>query len=315
MCGLGINITSFAHLLKKVDFDAIVDHLALVHILKSKTEPATSRIKRLLEVLGAYSFNLYYMKYKDMILSDFLSRQGIDQSNPHEIIPISFDMKAILNDKYYNVEEEEEEETKYLVQTCSQTKSSGIKVPEVHGAKKGVDPNLRPEWLVKRSQKSAEKSRIEQNERNPSTQENQVRNQLGSGQRKDTRKPQTEQSANKNIEQSRENVPKHVYNPQEIKIPIYPNQITKPPPKPPDKVLQDDRQIDLELDLEINKDFEENSPYQEGIISEIYQRPDKSQLVDPPELIDLVNTERIVQKYLPKQTDIDRILKVIQRKY
>ena len=76
--------------------------------------------------------------------------------------------------------------------------------------------------------------------------------------------------------------------------------------------MQDDRQI--ELDLEINKDFEENSPYQEGIISEIYQRPDKSQLIDPPELIDLVNTERVVQKYLPRQTDIDRILKVIQRK-
>ena len=117
------------------------------------------------------------MKGKDMILSDFVSRQGIDQSNPHEIIPISFDMKAILNDKYYNVEEEEE--SKYLVQTCSQIKSSGIKVPEVHAAKKGIDPNLRPEWLAKRPQKSAEKSRIEQNERNTPTQENQIRNQLG----------------------------------------------------------------------------------------------------------------------------------------
>ena len=47
MCGLAINIASFAHLLK-TDFDAIVDHLALVHILKSKTEPATTGIKRLL---------------------------------------------------------------------------------------------------------------------------------------------------------------------------------------------------------------------------------------------------------------------------
>ena len=65
---------------------------------------------------------------------------------------------------------------------------------------------------------------------------------------------------------------------------------------------QNDRQANLELDLEINRNFEENSPYQEGIISEIYQRPNKSQMVDPPELIDLVNTERIVQKYLPKQT-------------
>ena len=114
MCGLAINTTSCAHLLKKVDFNAIVDHLALVHILKSKTELATQRIKRLLEVLSAYSFNLYYMKGKDMILSDFLSRQETDKSDPHEIIPISFDMKPILNDRYYNVEEQE---GKYLVQT------------------------------------------------------------------------------------------------------------------------------------------------------------------------------------------------------
>ena len=111
---IGNKITNFAHLLKKVDFDAIVDHLALVHILKSKTELATPRIKRLLEVLSAYSFNLYYIKGKDMILSDFLSRQEIDRSDPHEIIPISFDMKTILNDRYYKVKGEK---GKYLVQT------------------------------------------------------------------------------------------------------------------------------------------------------------------------------------------------------
>ena len=29
MCGLAMNIATFSHLLKKVDFDAIVDHLAL----------------------------------------------------------------------------------------------------------------------------------------------------------------------------------------------------------------------------------------------------------------------------------------------
>ena len=41
-----------------------------------------------------------------MILSDFLSRQEKDKSDPHEIIPISFDMKAILNEKYYKTKEE-----------------------------------------------------------------------------------------------------------------------------------------------------------------------------------------------------------------
>ena len=46
LCGLAINIASFSHLLRRVDFDAIVDHLALTHIIKSKVEPATARIKR-----------------------------------------------------------------------------------------------------------------------------------------------------------------------------------------------------------------------------------------------------------------------------
>ena len=45
LCGLAINIASFSHLLKRVDFDAIVDHLSLTHIIKSKTEPATVRTK------------------------------------------------------------------------------------------------------------------------------------------------------------------------------------------------------------------------------------------------------------------------------
>ena len=66
-----INIASFSHLLKRVDFNAIVDHLPLMHIIKSKAEPATTRIKRLLELISLYSFDLYYKKGKDIVLSDF----------------------------------------------------------------------------------------------------------------------------------------------------------------------------------------------------------------------------------------------------
>ena len=61
----------FFTLAQRVDFDAVVDHLALMHIIKSKMELATTTIKRLLELISSYSFNLYYMKWKDMILSDF----------------------------------------------------------------------------------------------------------------------------------------------------------------------------------------------------------------------------------------------------
>ena len=78
----------------------MVDHLAITQIIRSKVELATYRIKILLEVLSLYSFNLYYIRGKDMLLSDFLSRQKIDDSNLCEIIPISFSIRTVLLDKY-----------------------------------------------------------------------------------------------------------------------------------------------------------------------------------------------------------------------
>ena len=53
-------------------------------------------------------------------------------------------------------------------------------------------------------------------------------------------------------------------------------------------------------------------PHQEGIISEIYQRPDKNYFQVPKDLESLIDTSKIVQKFLPKQGDIDKILKIIQ---
>ena len=143
LCGFAIIIVSFSHLLKRVDFDVIMDHLALMHIIKNKMEPVTTRIKRLLELISSYSFNLYYMKGKDMILSDFLSQQKNDDSNPNEIIPISFDMYQILEDKFYL--ENNFCTDKYLIQMQSQAKSSSIKLLEVHDVRKNLDPNLKPE--------------------------------------------------------------------------------------------------------------------------------------------------------------------------
>ena len=106
MCGLAMNVTTFSHLLKKVDFDAIADHLAITHIMRSKAEPATTRIKRSLELLNPYSFNLYYIKEKDMVFSDFLSRQKTDDSNPHELIPISFMLRSQVDNHFYQIDNE-----------------------------------------------------------------------------------------------------------------------------------------------------------------------------------------------------------------
>ena len=62
----------------------------------------------------------------------FLSRQMHDTSNPHEIIPISFNMYNTLYETYYRIEMMD----KYLVETCSQMKTTGINLLEVHGTKR-----------------------------------------------------------------------------------------------------------------------------------------------------------------------------------
>ena len=146
MCRLAMNIATFSHLLKKVDFDVVVDHLVITHIMRSKAEPATTMIKRLLELLSPYSFNLYYIKGKDMVLRDFLSRQKTDDSNPHELIPISFMLRYQIDNCFYRINSrtDQSKTDKYLVETRSPSKSSGIKIPEIHGANKGLDPHVQP---------------------------------------------------------------------------------------------------------------------------------------------------------------------------
>ena len=55
-------------------------------------------------------------------------------------------------------------------------------------------------------------------------------------------------------------------------IPAYADPIYGPPPKPTEIPLQEIPRKPTYLDTDINMDFEENSPYQEGVISEIYQK-------------------------------------------
>ena len=66
--------------------------------------------------------------------------------------------------------------------------------------------------------------------------------------------------------------------------------------------------------MNIDIDFEEKSPHQERIISELYQRPDIIYFQEPKDLESLVNTSNLIQKFLPKQADIDKILRIIQCK-
>ena len=101
---------------------------------------AKSKNQEITRILSSYSFNLYYIKEKDMLLSDFLSIQKVGDTNPHEIILKSFSMREVLQKRYYNFGNMTEEDS-YLVQT------SRVKVPEVHRIEKSLALHGKPERL------------------------------------------------------------------------------------------------------------------------------------------------------------------------
>ena len=134
-----INIVSFAHLLKKVDFNAIVDHLPLTHIIEGKVEPVTNRIKRLLEVLSSYSLNLYYINGKDIYTQWFSLRQKHYKSDPlliwkkYYLLDITIYLRMNKRDIW----------TKWDL-----AKTHVTVLPKVHSVDKGVDPKVRPDKQI-----------------------------------------------------------------------------------------------------------------------------------------------------------------------
>ena len=233
-------------------------------------EPATNRIKRLLEILSSYLFNLDYIKGKDIILSDFLSRQIEDNSNPHEIIPISINIWDVLQDNYHQLAM-----NTYNVQTRAQAKVQ---------ANNPTMPDIPPEKREQKATPEVTRSPIQVEEKD-----------------KKLKIPSSEIAlqTSRNI-----GLPPNFMLPSRI---MSPND--RSPPKPPDIGETDPHQ-----EPDLRTDIEENSPYQEGIITEAYLSPDQSYLEQPQELIKLVNTSKFVQRHLLWQADINKILNVIKRK-
>ena len=101
---------------------------------------------------------------------------------------------------------------------------------------------------------------------------------------------------------------------------FHPGPTYRPSPKPIRSNMprgQESSQSSLSvanINPDINLDFEENFPFQGGVISVTFQRLDKSFFQNPKELNDLINMGNLIQKVLLKQADIDKIVKVIQRK-
>ena len=212
-----------------------------------------------------------------MVLSDFLLRQTNDNSNPHKIIPISFNMHKVLEENYYKIDS-------YLVQTRSQARSSGIKLPEDHGMRMNLDSNMKPEKQDANPIKgSVVKLHTGQGraglKRKRSGPINQIINQPSEVSQKIPGKTKIETGK---TNQAHSKDPTHITNNVDVgmthtkplipDVPFHPGPTYRPPPKPirsnvPRSQESSQSSSSVEnINPDINLDFEENSPFQEGVI-------------------------------------------------
>ena len=230
-------------------------------------------------------------------------------------------MCQVSDDNYYN--------KKYLIQMRSQAKSSGIKLPEVRGVGKNLDPNLKPEKQhTIPKQGSMERPYIGQaraaSRRKRPDPINQSINQPSNLSQKipgrteiETRK--TNHAHTKDLTHSINNVNGKMTNNNPLipDVPFHPGPVYRPPLKPIKEDVSYPQSSQSSTNIETinpNVDYEKNFPFQEGVMSETFQRPDKSFFQEPTELGNLINKGNLIHKYLPKQTDIDKMSEVILRK-
>ena len=231
-------------------------------------------------------------------------------------------MHKVLQDNYYNIDS-------YLVQMRSQARSSGHKLPEVHSMRKNLDPNIKPEkqhtnpikGSVLKLHIGQGRARLKRKRSDPINQTIIPPSELS---QKIPGKTAIE-TGKTNLVHSKD--PMHTINnadggktharPLIPDVPFNPGPTFRPPPKPIRSNMprsQESLPSVENINPDINLDFVENSPFQEGVISETIQRLDKSFFHDPKELNDLINKGNLIQKFLTKQADIHKILKVIHRK-
>ena len=126
MTGLMYNMLTWKFWFGKKDFDAAVDHAAIPHIMKAKHAPTTDRIGRLLFSLSHFTFHLYYVKGKDMILCDFLSRVAADGGDPMDLVPVAFNTFTILKERYSHMAEFKTMMAELKIMTRVQRAAAGI---------------------------------------------------------------------------------------------------------------------------------------------------------------------------------------------
>ena len=177
-------------------------------------------------------------------------------------------MHNILQENYYKIDS-------YLVQTRSQARSSGLKIPEVHGMRKNLDPNMKPERQHANPIKGGVvKLCIGQGraglKRKRSDPINQTINPPSELSQKIPGKTKIE-TGKTNLAHSKD--PTHIINNGGAGM-THTKPIRSNVPRSQES-LQSSSSVQ-NINPDINLDFKENSPFQEDVIFETFQRLDKT---------------------------------------
>ena len=122
-----------------INVSAFVDHSAIVQILKSKEEPCTTRLQKLILKLSEYAFKIGYKKGSELVLADFLSRIPTEtHAEIDKVIPISL---CLFNEEDFDTLNPIQPAERRVTRAFA--KKMGISVPSLY-PEKAPTPSPKP---------------------------------------------------------------------------------------------------------------------------------------------------------------------------
>ena len=288
LTGLLVNIHGFMQLLRNRYFEVLVNHKAMEYMIKSKTESPMTRLKTLLLKLSEYTIELKYQKGSEMHTSDALSRlhNFTDTPNQEDVIPLNF---LHFTPNYT------EHSYSHLVENLYAQKTKTLDATTVK-RKRGRPPKPKPQIPTSKPRTStAAKNLTTRPRQHPRSLNNkivsrQIINEINVEREKSDRltvaKLNTVKQFNKQDHKSKLVTEKYSL------LPLNPQQLT-----PVQTAIQ--RMSEKHPDFEIEP------------VNTI-QPPEIKYTQMPQALVPIDTPLSIIRKHIPRQSDIDKIVKNIE---
>ena len=256
-----------------------------------------------------------------MVLADYLSRHRIPDKDPSELIPISFCPMAIYN---YMMDHDT-----LHVATHASTKASGEAPPKVHGTDKVLNPHVKPEHQVKvPTPKKASKAQLVHPPSQPQVTLQEVVPETSHTLSCQLTKrhqhsktipllvrPQTQLCPNFHIPQASRTIPRSIkpYNPPEHPpLPITTPHRDREEDDVPYRI--ETKYTSRKYALDPKPDPGTDTGDYEKVLDPEIKIPFDTDFIMPPSLENVVDVTKITHKFLPKQGEVERLIKQINRK-